>query len=297
MLRSVFISALLICLLFASGSSTEAMASEQDASNIGFVLYTKSYAPGTLDARWIYGKKYRGPGIATGGPRDGFAGQYHVRYFYENISMIADEKAFFLRDAGSRKIIGKLDDSFVTSYLEPYTTFITHGRSWRVVKIEEVVVKSHKLIGVLVVDAKNVPKDIYSRIHINGLPQAYEIGTSYNSNFNSGLTKIFNPVDFWYKKIGAKPKELKRLRKLKEGDEMKSIMEQQYSREIMMDYLDMSRKELNDLLTECNYSNRFITKASDLQIIEAVLDCYENYRAIKKGTVKRDIIHIKDTMY
>lgn len=167
----------------------------------------------------------------------------------------------------------------------------------KIVKIEEVVVKSHKLIGVLVVDAKNVPEDIYSRIHINGLPQGYEIGTSYSGNFNSGLTKIFNPVDFWYKKIGAKPKELKRLKKLKEGDEMKGIMEQQYSREIMMDYLDMSRKELNDLLTECNYSSRFISKASDLQIIEAVLDCYENYRAIKKGTVKRDIIHIKDTMY
>ncbi len=60
-----------------------------------------------------------------------------LRYFYSNISMIVDEKAFFLRDAGSRRIIGKLDDSFVTSYLEPYATFITHGRAWRVVKIEE----------------------------------------------------------------------------------------------------------------------------------------------------------------
>ena len=167
----------------------------------------------------------------------------------------------------------------------------------KIVNIEEVVVKSHKLIGVLVIDAKNVPKDIYSRIHINGLPQAYEVGSSYSNSFNSGMAKIFNPVDFWYKKIGAKPKELKRLRKLKEGDEMKGIMEQQYSREIMMDYLDMSRKELNDLLIECNYSSRFINKASDLQIIEAVLECYENYRAIKKGTVRRDIIHIKDTLY
>ena len=26
----------------------------------------------------------KGPGIATGGPRDGYAGQYHVRYFYES---------------------------------------------------------------------------------------------------------------------------------------------------------------------------------------------------------------------
>jgi len=167
----------------------------------------------------------------------------------------------------------------------------------KVVNINEVTVKSHKLIGVLVIDAKNVPKDSYSRIHINGLPQAYEIGNSYSSSYNSGLSAIFNPVDFWYNKFGKKPKELARLRKLKEGDQMRNMMEQKYSREIMMDYLDMSRKELNDLLTECNYSNRFINKASDLQLIEAVLECYENYRAIQKGTVKKDIIHIKDTVF
>ena len=53
-------------------------------SNIGFVLYTKSPAPGTLNARWMFGERYRGPGLATGGPRDGFAGTYHVRYFLED---------------------------------------------------------------------------------------------------------------------------------------------------------------------------------------------------------------------
>ncbi|MDN3644118.1 carboxypeptidase-like regulatory domain-containing protein [Lutimonas halocynthiae] len=164
----------------------------------------------------------------------------------------------------------------------------------KVVNIEEVTVKSHKLIGVLVVDAKNVPQDSYSRIHINGLPQAYESGSTYNRNYNSGLGAIFNPVDFWYNKFGKKPKEMDRLRKLKEGDQMRNMMEQKYSREIMMDYLDMSRKELNDLLSECNYSNRFISKASDLQIIEAVIECYENYRALQKGQVKKDMIRVKD---
>ena len=166
----------------------------------------------------------------------------------------------------------------------------------KIVNIDEVTIKSHKLIGVLVVDAKNVPKDSYSRIHISGLPQAYEIGSAYDNNYNSTLSAIFSPVDFWYKKFGKKPKEIARLKKLKEGDQMRGMMEQKYSREIMMDYLDMSRKELNDLLTECNYSSRFINKASDLQIIEAVLECYENYRAIQKGVVKKDIIHIKDSV-
>jgi len=55
-----------------------------DVSNIGVVIYTKSYAPGTLNARWIYDGKYSGSGIATGGPNEGFAGHYHVRYFYDS---------------------------------------------------------------------------------------------------------------------------------------------------------------------------------------------------------------------
>jgi len=164
----------------------------------------------------------------------------------------------------------------------------------KVLNIDEVTIKSHNLIGVLVVDAKNVPEDVYSRIHIKGLPQAYEIGSA-RGNYNSGLSDIFSPVDFWYKKLGKKPKELDRLRKLKEGDQMRGMMEQKYNREIMMDFLDMSRKELNDLLSQCNYSSNFINRASDLQITEAVLECYENYRAIKNGEVTREIIHINDT--
>ncbi len=32
----------------------------------------------------MYTDEYRGPGIATGGPKEGFAGRYHVRYFYDN---------------------------------------------------------------------------------------------------------------------------------------------------------------------------------------------------------------------
>jgi hypothetical protein len=85
MRRSFFITALLTCLLLTSHSASTAKTSDApDASNIGFVLYTKSYAPGTLNARWIYANAYSGPGIATGGPKEGFAGHYHVRYFYDS---------------------------------------------------------------------------------------------------------------------------------------------------------------------------------------------------------------------
>lgn len=164
----------------------------------------------------------------------------------------------------------------------------------KTININEVTVKAHNLIGVLVVDAANVTLDRFNRIHIDGLPQAYEIGRPQSKQYNSAVSAVFNPIDFWYNKFGKKPKELKKLKKLKDEDALRSIMEEKFSREILLDYMDMSRKDLNDLLKECNYSNRFIKKASDLQVIEAVLECYENYKAIKKGKVKRDVIRINN---
>jgi hypothetical protein len=85
MFRSIFIATSLTGLLWASHCAPVAAAPEAPvASNIGFVLYTKSLAPGTLNARWMYSTQYSGPGIATGGPKAGFAGKYHVRYFYDS---------------------------------------------------------------------------------------------------------------------------------------------------------------------------------------------------------------------
>jgi len=159
---------------------------------------------------------------------------------------------------------------------------------------DEVTVKAHKLIGVLVVDAENVPVDEFSRIHIDGLPQAYEIGRPQAKKYTSGASAIFNPIDFWYTKFGKKPKELEKLKKLKEEDGLRDIMEEKFSREVLMTYMDMSRKDLNDLLKECNRSDRFIRKASDLQVIEAVLQCYDNYRAVQEGKVKKDIIRVNN---
>jgi len=85
MLRSLMVRAFLAAvLLIVIGATVGSGSDAPGTSNIGFVLYTKSYAPGTLNARWLYGTKYSGPGIATGGPKEGFAGNYHVRYFLDS---------------------------------------------------------------------------------------------------------------------------------------------------------------------------------------------------------------------
>ena len=84
MSRSLFLAVSLTSLMLASGGVSVALASEaQPALNIGFVLYSKGSVPGTLNARWTYQNIYSGKGLATGGPKEGFAGHYHVRYFDE----------------------------------------------------------------------------------------------------------------------------------------------------------------------------------------------------------------------
>jgi len=80
------------------------MADASDTPNIGFVLYTKSYAPGTLNARWMFSGKYSGPGIATGGPKEGFAGRYHVRYFYDSGEFSDEYDLVIEKTAASYKV-------------------------------------------------------------------------------------------------------------------------------------------------------------------------------------------------
>ena len=151
-------------------------------------------------------------------------------------------------------------------------------------EMKEVLVKSTKLIGVLEVDVKQVPKDRFTRIHINGLPQTYEVGKPQKRT--TFISKLFNPVDMVYNLFSNKPKQLKKLKKLKKEDDLRKMLSGKFDREVMMEYLEMDRAELNKLLTDCDYSEYFIKKASDLQIIEAVLNCYENYKALKKGKIE-----------
>jgi len=158
------------------------------------------------------------------------------------------------------------------------------------INLDEVIVKPYELIGVLEVDAKNVPIDKYNRIHINGLPQTFEIGAPSQKTYTSSTDAIFHPIDFIYELFGKKPKQLNKLRKLRSEDVLREMLEEKVNREVLMEYLEMDKGQLNSLLDHCNYSDYFITKASDLQVIEAVLECYENYKALKKGSTKREKI-------
>lgn len=59
------------------------------------------------------------------------------RYFYSNISMIPDEKRYIVVDVTSGRIIGSLDESFLSTFSGE--TFAMKGELWRVLSVEDVV--------------------------------------------------------------------------------------------------------------------------------------------------------------
>lgn len=217
----------------------------------------------------------------------------HVLNLNSVAGTITNDKGFF-------ELTAKTNDTIIVSYLGyesiklKVTNDILKGNEVvielyeRSEQVKEVIVRSTKLIGVLEVDVKQVPKDRFTRIRINGLPQTYEIGRTRKKNYTSPVAALFQPVDFLYNLFGKKPKQLKKLQKIKKEDDLRKIMAGKFDREVMMEYLEMDRQELLDLMEDCNYSEYFIKKASDLQMIEAVLDCYEQYKAVKKGKIERN---------
>jgi len=209
-------------------------------------------------------------------------------------------------DKGYFELPTRVNDTILVSYLGyssiklKITNDLLKGNELEIAlyekpeNIREVVIRSTNLIGVLEIDVKQVPKDRFTRIHINGLPQTYEVGRPKSKNFSSPVAALFQPVDFLYNLFGKKPKQLRKLQKLKKEDNLRKMLAGNFDRQVMMEYLEMDRQELSELLVDCSYSDYFIKKASDLQMIEAILDCYENYKALKKGKIERNKIPVKN---
>jgi len=96
-----------------ANSQSNAASSTQDTLNIGYAVYTKGATPGTLNAIWNYANVWSGKGKATGVSKAGFAGNYHIKYYYEN-GEFSDEYDLVIEKAGkfynlSWSVDGKVD--------------------------------------------------------------------------------------------------------------------------------------------------------------------------------------------
>ncbi len=58
-------------------------------------------------------------------------------YYYENLSMIPDQRRFFVKNAVTNSNIGTLDEGFVANFVDKGSTFISRGVPWKVLDVAE----------------------------------------------------------------------------------------------------------------------------------------------------------------
>ena len=150
------------------------------------------------------------------------------------------------------------------------------------IALEEVVVRPYDLTGYLEIDSKLIPTKENYRYSISGLEQGYEAGEYSPGAFSKVMGSIFNPADMLYNFFGKKPKELKRLKSLKKDETVRNLLASKFDRETISVLLGIDKKEIPEILERCNYSESFIRTANDLQIMDAISECYEEYKILKK---------------
>ncbi|MGX7668607.1 carboxypeptidase-like regulatory domain-containing protein [Flavobacterium pedocola] len=149
--------------------------------------------------------------------------------------------------------------------------------------LEEVFIPRYLLTGYLEVDTKLIALNEAQRYSISGLPYGYESGGSSSSQVGKVLGAISNPADALYNVFGKKPKEMKKLREFKKDETVRNVLASKYDRETVAALLGIDKKEIKDILKGCNYSDAFIETANDLQIMDAIKGCYEDYKLLKKS--------------
>ena len=150
------------------------------------------------------------------------------------------------------------------------------------IALEEVVVKPVQLTGYVEIDAKLIPVYDNYRYRIAGLNSGYEGGSSQPGAVGKVLSSIFNPADFLYNVFGKRPREMRKLRKMKDDDEIRNLLQSKYDRETLMMVLQLERVDIDEILNKCSYSSDFIRTANDLQILDAISNCYEEYRVLNR---------------
>ena len=149
--------------------------------------------------------------------------------------------------------------------------------------LEEVIIKPYELTGYLEIDAKNVPISKSYRYSIPGLPsRGYEGGSRNSGAFSKVVNAIFNPADFLYNLFGKQPKQLKKLQQMKEDYRIRELLSSKFDRETLVELLQVEKIDIDEILRNCSYSDSFIISANDLQILDAISGCYEEFKVLNR---------------
>ena len=195
---------------------------------------------------------------------------------------------------GEFEINAKLNDTLYFSYIgyKPLKILVTNDLirfedntielTELAFALEEIIIKPYQLTGYLEIDVKNAPVNTSTRYRIIGLPNlGYEAGRRSRSGISKVIGAIFNPADFLNNLFKRKSAKMDKLRLIREDTEIKNLLSTKFDREVLVQLLGLERADIDEILRNCNFSDNFIKQANDLQIMEAINECYDEYKLLE----------------
>jgi len=206
-----------------------------------------------------------------------------------NIINLNSLKGVSSNDLGLFSIQAKVKDTILISFLGYQTLNIVvtdenirrHQTIYLMenpLELNEVIVSSHELTGILKRDVDIIP--VQQPIDISPKIKAMFGDPKPNglSRFNNALKKLMNPVDLIYNLFSRRSKDLRKLKEIQKEDKVRKMLAERYDRELLSQLLNVEKKDVYLVLESCDYSETFLKNANDLQILEALLQCYKRYQ-------------------
>ena len=71
-------------------------------------------------------------------------------------------------------------------------------------------------------------------------------------------------------------------KKCAKNNALRDLLAVKYDRETLEEFLQLDVIDISEILRNCNFSESFIRTANDLQILEAISGCYEEYKVLSR---------------
>nr|WP_317632104.1 carboxypeptidase-like regulatory domain-containing protein [uncultured Flavobacterium sp.] len=211
-----------------------------------------------------------------------------------NVINLNSVKGSVTNELGKFEIEAQVNDTLHISFVGYQSIKVRVPADWIKVKddfkikiiekanaLDEIIIHKYQLTGVLEVDSKLIQLEENYRLNITGLNYGYEANDG-SKLANSVLGGYANPADALFNTFSKKGKEMKKLRKVKDDENVRNSLATKYDREMVCALLNITKKDITDILQKCEYSKTFIDTATDLQIMDAIKSCYEDYRFLSK---------------
>ena len=213
----------------------------------------------------------------------------HVLNLSKVVGTITDEEGVF-------EINASVNDTLYFSYIgyKPLKIIVTNdlikyedndltfNLTELALALEEVIITPYRLTGYLEIDVKNAPINSSPRYRIIGLPNlGYEGGRRTRSGISKLLGALFNPGDFLNSLFKRNPKKMAKLRLMREDEQIKILLSTKFDREVLVQLLGIPKIDINEILRNCSFSDTFIKEANDPQIMEAINECYDEYKLLE----------------